>query len=119
MQPVESQESVEVADIEAAEVEVQDSESEDGLDTHSSSDSDHELPDRLFKITAKAKFFNDKRKLRRFLRRNLLNVDQFDRIECFGNSYGLRACKLISEIINEKASDDLYYVDFNNMFVTR
>ena len=46
-------------------------------------------------------------------------VDKFSMVECFGNSYDEAACEYIAKIIKERASDDLWYVDFSNMFVTR
>lgn len=46
-------------------------------------------------------------------------VDKFSMVECFGNSYDEEACEHIAKIIKERANDDLWYVDFSNMFVTR
>ena len=48
-----------------------------------------------------------------------IGVDGFTSVECYGNSYDPSSCEYIAELIREKASDELYYADFSNMFVTR
>ena len=53
------------------------------------------------------------------MKRNLAKVDEFTMVECFGNSYDEDACKYIAEIIEKRATDKLWYVDFSNMFDTR
>jgi len=73
----------------------------------------------MLKISDRSKFFNGKKKLRKFLKRNLAKFDDFTSIECFGNSYDLEACEFIAETITERASDDLHTVNFSNMFVQR
>ena len=82
-----------------------------------SSDSDHDIPEQCFKISEKSKFFNGKRRLRKFMKRNLAKVDEFTAIECFGNSYDLEACELIAKTISERSSEQLHSANFNNMFV--
>jgi len=88
-------------------------------DHSGTSDSDHSCSDRELKIREKRKFFNCKKHLAKFIRRTLGKIEAFDRIECFGNSYDESSCRYIAELIEEKGSDEFYYADFSNMFVTR
>jgi len=90
---------------------------EDDSGTSDSSHSSEE--DRVLKIREKAKFFNCKKHLAKFIRKSVGKIEAFDRIECYGNSYDESSCKYIAELIEEKSSDELYYADFSNMFVTR
>lgn len=53
----------------------------------------------MFKISDKGKLFNGTSKLRKFMKRNLAQVEEFNTIECFGNSYDLEACELIARTI--------------------
>ena len=48
-----------------------------------------------------------------------INRDGFTKIECFGNSYDPTSCKYIADLIRERSSEELWYADFSNMFVTR
>ncbi len=106
--------SVQWADKDALETE-----SSDGSGESGESDSDHEVDTTIFKISDRQKFFNGKKSLKKFLKRNLTGVDTFEKVECFGNSYDKKACNHIARLIKTKASQDLSYVDFSNMFVTR
>ena len=90
------------------------SESESG-----SSDSDHEVSDSCFKITEKTRFFDGKRRLRKFVKRNLAKAGSFTSVECYGNSYDLEACEVIAKIIKTRSSEELHTVYFNNMFIQR
>ena len=62
-------------------------ESGDGSGESGESDSDHEVNTTMLKISDRQKFFNGKKGLKKFLKRNLTGVDTFDSVECFGNSY--------------------------------
>ena len=75
--------------------------------------------DRLFKIPEQAVFFNSKQEVLDFINVNSEFVDNFNRIECFGNSYDESSCSYVAELIAEKSSPGLHYADFSNMFVTR
>lgn len=90
-----------------------------GEDSSGTSDSDHEPEEQVFVIREKKKFFNHRKHLEKFVRKQLEKVDNFTKIECSGNSYDLSSCEYIAEIIAEKASDNLYSADFSNMFVTK
>ena len=87
-----------------------------------SSDSDHEWEEeRKLVIRNKSKFFNSKKQLVKFLRKDVEQIDNdgFSSIECSGNSYDPTSCEYIAELIRDKAGEDFFKADFSNMFVTR
>ena len=88
-------------------------------DSSGSSDSEHEPEDRVLCIREKKKFFNHRKHLEKFVKKQLGKVDEFDRVECCGNSYDLTSCEYIAELIESKGSNDLYSANFSNMFVTK
>lgn len=90
-----------------------------GEDSSGTSDSEHEPAEEVLMIREKKKFFNHRKHLEKFVRKQLSKIDKFSRIECCGNSYDLTSCEYIAEIITEKGSENLYSADFSNMFVTK
>lgn len=90
-----------------------------GSDSSGSSDSDYEPEDQIFKIREKKKFFNQRKHLEKFVRKQLDKIDSFNAIECSGNSYDTTACSYIGELIESKGSEDFHSADFSNMFVTK
>ena len=89
-----------------------------------SSDSDHdqdEEDDRKLVIRSKSKFFNSKKQLVKFLRKDVEKIreDGFSSIECSGNSYDPTSCEYIAELIRDKSGEDFWKAEFSNMFVTR
>ena len=65
-------------------------------------------------------FFNKRKELAKFLKKCLKKSDdKFERIDCSGSSYDESSCAYIAEVIGERSSDDFWYADFSNMFVTR
>ena len=46
-------------------------------------------------------------------------INEFSLINCSGNSYSVEACEFLASVIKNSASEDLEFVDFGNMFVSR
>lgn len=88
-------------------------------DESGSSDSDRDETEGLLRIAEKKKLFNSRKQLEKFLKRTLGKVSSFDRIDCSGNSYDLTSCEYIAELVTEKSRENLWQVNFSNMFVTR
>ena len=71
------------------------------------SDSDHDNEDdENFLIRPKAKFFNSKKQLVKFIRKDVERISEtgFGSIECSGNSYDQTSCEYIAELIRERSS---------------
>ena len=83
-----------------------------------SSDSDYEpKEEKTLQIRPKQKFFNSKKQLEKFIRK--VDKEDFVRFECSGNSYDPTSCEYIAELITNNSSEELWYADFSNMFITR
>lgn len=46
-------------------------------------------------------------------------INEFSSVNCGGNSYSVEACEYLASVVKNSASEDLEFVDFGNMFVSR
>ena len=65
-----------------------------------------------FIIKKKGRFFDNEKKIAKFLKKQLGKIDNFTSIEIGGNGYSLEACEYLARLINEKSSEYLWCADF-------
>ena len=50
---------------------------------------------------------------------NKVDKQDFDRFLCSDNSFDPTSCEYIAELIQNNSSDEFWFADFSNMFITR